>query len=318
MASLGATPVRHRASAERAPSGRQSGPPAASGLPAGRQAAAPLVPPIKTQGIKTKLVGFILGNVHWGGLAGQGGRWIEPFLGSGVVLFNARPRMARSGDTNVHIVDFYNGIQSGRITPAAVRTFLEREGGRLGRIGDSYYYEVRDRFNSGGEPLDFLFLNRASFNGLMRFNSRGCYNVPFCKKTWRFTKSYVTKIVNQVGRVAGILGGSGWLVEAGDWRGAVESAGRRDFLYLDPPYNGRSANYYDAWGDGDMRRISDAISATRSRFAMSIWYRNRYRVNDDIGRYFAGFNIKKHRHFYHLGSKESLRNEMIEALITNY
>ena len=107
--------MRLLASTERAPSYRRSKPLTASGLPAAQRAAAPFVPPIKTQGIKTKLVGFILGNVDWDGFAGQGGRWIEPFLGSGVVLFNARPRMARSGDANVHIVDFYTGIQSGRI-----------------------------------------------------------------------------------------------------------------------------------------------------------------------------------------------------------
>lgn len=288
------------------------------GQPAKPRAAAPFVPPIKTQGIKTRLVGFILGNIEWSGGKGGVGTWIEPFLGSGVVLFNARPPIARSGDVNVHIVNFYTGIQKGRITAPAVRSFLEAEGERLSRIGESYYYEVRDRFNSGGEPLDFLFLNRASFNGLMRFNSRGGYNVPFCKKTWRFTKAYVTKIVNQVGRAADMLVGSKWVVEACDWRGAVESAKTGDFLYLDPPYNGRSANYYDEWGDDDMRRLAEAVSATRSRFAMSIWYRNRYRVNGDIRRYFSGFSIKKHRHFYHLGSRESLRNEMTEALITNY
>ena len=280
--------------------------------------AVPFVPPIKTQGIKTKLVGFILGNIDWGQGAGRGGMWIEPFLGSGVVLFNARPRMARSGDVNVHIVNFYTGIQKGRITSSVVRTFLEKEGKKLDRIGESYYYEVRDRFNSDGAELDFLFLNRASFNGLMRFNSSGGYNVPFCKKTWRFTKSYVTKIVNQVGRVSDILSGSKWVIEANDWRGAVESARRCDFLYLDPPYNGRSTNYYDGWNDDDMRKLADAVSSTKSKFAMSIWYRNRYRINHDVKRYFAGFNIKKHRHFYHLGSKESLRNEMIEALVTNY
>lgn len=303
--------VRRGGAGGRAPSGQLRLAPL-SGRPAAPFR--PLVPPIKTQGIKTKLVGFILDNVAWD----RSGRWVEPFLGSGVVLLNARPRLALSGDTNVHIVDFYSGVQRGRITAPAVREFLEREGGKLARIGGSYYYEVRDRFNSGGEPLDFLFLNRASFNGLMRFNSKGGYNVPFCKKTWRFTRSYVTKIVNQVGHAADILRGSEWVVEAGDWRGGVESAGRGDFLYLDPPYNGRSANYYDDWGDDDMRRLADAVSSTRSNFAMSIWYRNKYRVNGDIERHFAGFNVKKHRHFYHLGSKESLRNEMIEALITNY
>ena len=39
------------------------------------------VPPIKSQGIKTKLVPFIMSSVRWSG----SGRWIEPFVGSAVV-----------------------------------------------------------------------------------------------------------------------------------------------------------------------------------------------------------------------------------------
>ena len=110
---------------------------------------------------------------------------------------------------------------------------------------------------------------------------------------------------------------------AGPWRrttGGEPSSplGGETFCTWIPPYNGRSANYYGAWGDDDMRRLADAASSTRSNFAMSIWYRNRHRVNGDIRRYFAGFRVKKRRHFYHLGPRESLRNEMIEALITNY
>jgi DNA adenine methylase len=44
-----------------------------------------LVPPIKCQGIKTKLVPLILSNV--GELSC--GKWIEPFMGSCVVGLNA-------------------------------------------------------------------------------------------------------------------------------------------------------------------------------------------------------------------------------------
>ena len=39
----------------------------------------PKAPPIKTQGIKTKLVPFIAGHIEWD----RQGRWVEPFLGSG-------------------------------------------------------------------------------------------------------------------------------------------------------------------------------------------------------------------------------------------
>jgi DNA adenine methylase len=59
----------------------------------------------------------------------------------------------------------------------------------LKKGGQDYYLEVRKRFNEFGNPLDFLFLNRSCFNGIMRFNSKGGYNVPFGHKPERFAQA---------------------------------------------------------------------------------------------------------------------------------
>lgn len=272
------------------------------------------VPPIKTQGIKTKLVGFISSSIKWPG----NGKWIEPFLGSGVVMFNINPKKALGAELNVHIVRLYKSIQKGTVNRKNVKKFLEVEGARLEKDGDSYYYEVRDRFNDSHEPLDFLFLNRSCFNGLMRFNSKGRFNVPFCRKPQRFSKAYITKISNQVAWAESIISGcSDWKFEAADWRESVECAKRGDFLYLDPPYYGRHANYYDVWDKQDMDELADKLHGIKCGFALSLWYENRYRKNEDIKKYFTGFKIRKYEHFYHIGSTESLRNSMTEVLIMN-
>src|SRR5437773_53309 len=105
------------------------------------------VPPIKCQGIKTKLVRFILESITWDGT----GRWVEPFVGSGVVLFNLRPERALAMDTNKHLINFYRGIQRGKITPVGVRAFLEKEGEQLRKHGAEHYYAIRKRFNETGE-----------------------------------------------------------------------------------------------------------------------------------------------------------------------
>ncbi len=55
-----------------------------------------LVPPIKCQGIKTKLVPWIKAIIP----ADFDGRWNEPFMRSGVVVFNVRPRNALLADSN--------------------------------------------------------------------------------------------------------------------------------------------------------------------------------------------------------------------------
>jgi len=157
-----------------------------------------LVPPIKCQGIKTKLVPWIKAIVP----SDFNGRWIEPFMGSGVVAFNVRPRRALLADSNPHLIHFYQAVAKGDITAAVTRRFLEREGAELLQSEGQYYYAVRERFNRHGNPLDFLFLNRACFNGMVRFNRDGGFNVPFCRKPNRFAQAYITKISSQVQSVS--------------------------------------------------------------------------------------------------------------------
>ena len=99
------------------------------------------VPPVKCQGIKTKLVRFIGDSISWTG----NGRWIEPFVGSGVVVLNVAPHRALLTDINIHVIRFYNDIASGQITPGSVRDFLQKHGRILLEAGEPYYYEVRER-----------------------------------------------------------------------------------------------------------------------------------------------------------------------------
>lgn len=178
------------------------------------------VPPIKTQGIKTKLVPWIS---QYASLDAQA-VWVEPFMGSGVVGFNLAPRRALFSDTNVHIIDFYCSIQDGELTAASCRKFLESEGARLKARGGDYYYEVRDRFNESHDPYDFLFLNRSCFNGLMRFNQQHRYNVPYGHKDDRFSKAYITKIVNQLEYVQRKIAENDWKFAARRYEDAIATA----------------------------------------------------------------------------------------------
>jgi len=69
---------------------------------------------------------------------------------------------------------------------------------------------VRDRFNREASPYDFLFLNRACFNGMVRFNRKGGFNVPFCRKPDRFRPAYITKICNQLKWAASVMKDKDW------------------------------------------------------------------------------------------------------------
>ncbi|UBF30584.1 Dam family site-specific DNA-(adenine-N6)-methyltransferase (plasmid) [Kovacikia minuta CCNUW1] len=280
-------------------------------LPLPRYCQKPKVPPIKSQGIKTRLVPLILSSIQWDGK----GWWVEPFLGSGAVLFNIQPDKARIADTNRHVIEVYRSIQTGVLSSASLRESLEQEGKKLAAQGEDYYYEVRERFNDSGNPFDFIFLNRASFNGVIRFNSKGKFNVPFCKKVDRFRPAYITKVCNQVDWVARTLQGKEWMFVVQDWRETLASTTSGDFVYLDPPYIGRHTDYFSHWNDAEADELAVAIKDLTCGFAYSMWKKNKYRENEHLSKHFSQYPCVTYHHYYHVGATEHLRNAMEEALI---
>ncbi len=272
------------------------------------------VPPLKIQGIKTKLVPLIRENV----ILDKETIWYEPFMGSGVVGFNVEPERAVFADVNPHIINFYNRIKDGSITSGRVRAFLEAEGKKLENGDADYYYEVRDRFNQHHEPLDFLFLNRACFNGMMRFNKDYNFNVPYGHKPQRFAKAYITKIVNRVAHIEELLKNHEWEFLCQSFEDTISSATHSDFIYCDPPYIGRHVDYYDSWDEELEVALHSALVKSQSNFMLSTWHHNDYRSNEYIEQVWNDCQIITREHFYHVGAKEKNRNPVVEALLTNY
>lgn len=275
-----------------------------------------LVPPIKCQGIKTKLVPEIKNLVE----KAHFDRWVEPFCGSCVVALNIQPKKAWLADTNIHIIQFYKDIQNRLITPGEVKEFLTEQGERLRTKGEIHYYELRERFNTLPNSYDFLFLNRACFNGVMRFNRKGHFNVPFCRKPERFSPAYVTKIVNQVRAIATVIHSSDWVFEALDFKKILGQAEANDLVYADPPYIGRHVDYFNSWSDTEEKCLVTSLQRLPGKFILSTWHSNQFRRNPLIDKNWNGngFHLFTKEHFYHVGSHEALRHAMLEALITNF
>ena len=273
-----------------------------------------LVPPIKIQGIKTKLVPLIKQTV----LLGENTTWVEPFMGSGIVGLNIMPQRAIFADTNPHTIKFYQEIQAGRITASVVRAFLETEGAKLRALDGEYYYTVRRRFNETHEPLDFLFLNRACFNGMIRFNKKYEFNVPYGHKPERFAKAYITKIANQVAGIETALTGRAWTFVCQSFEETIAQAPEDSFLYCDPPYIGRHVDYYDSWDEERELRLRGALVRSGRLFMLSTWDNNEYRANPYIEKVWGFCNKINQEHYYHVGAREQNRKPMVEALLTNY
>ena len=231
-----------------------------------------IVPPIKSQGIKTQLVSWINDLIKHSDIEPTS-RWLEPFFGTGVVGFNSPLRGSHIvGDTNPHIINFYRGIQNGDITSRKMKEYLIREGALLEESdedGYAHYRLVRDRFNEEFSSYDFIFLSRAGFNGMMRFNKYGKWNIPFCKKPNRFAQAYVTKICNQIDKVKGIIMEKDWTFENCDFQAIINQAQSGDLIYCDPPYYARYVDYYNGWTEDDEVRLYEALRNTPARFILS-------------------------------------------------
>jgi DNA adenine methylase len=272
------------------------------------------VPPIKSQGIKTKLVPWIKTIMP----QEFDGKWIEPFMGTGVVAFNLAPKHALLCDTNPHLVNFYQAISDKKITPESVKQYLNKEGALLLKKGECHYYEIRERFNEEHRPLDFLFLNRAGFNGMIRFNKKGGFNIPFCKKPERFAQAYVTKIVNQVAHVSRLFEVKDFEFKCQSFAKTMANSNPNDILYCDPPYIGRHVEYFNGWDEERENNLFNILSQSESKFILSTWHHNDFRKNEYIESLWNQFNILTREHFYHVGGSEKNRNPMIEAIVTNY
>lgn len=271
-------------------------------------------PPIKSQGIKTKLVPWIRSIVP----KDFDGLWVEPFMGTGAVAFNIAPKRALLCDTNPHLIAFYRGVKNGEITHELVSSYLTREGETLLDRGEDHYYFVRDRFNAEHRPLDFLFLNRAGFNGMIRFNRKGSFNIPFCRKPNRFAQAYVTKVTNQVAWVEKLLQTREFTFKCQQFQDTVAQSTSRDLIYCDPPYIDRHVDYFNGWDDEQERRLFESLRTTEGRFILSTWHHNDYRANEYIDTLWARFSVFTREHFYHVGGHEENRNPVVEALVTNF
>ena len=277
-----------------------------------------IIPPIKSQGIKTKLVPWIMELVPK-----VQGKWIEPFLGTGVVAFNSGFKKAILNDTNPHIINFYKGIQQKEITSPLMKQYLEKEGVILSKAdnnGYEHYLKIRSRFNAGEfSPYDFIFLSRAGFNGMMRFNNKGHWNIPFCKKPDRFAQAYVTKITNQVATVAQIIQTEpNWIFHNKSFSDIIPLATENDIIYCDPPYYGRHVDYFNGWTEQDEELLFNLLSKTKAKFILSTWHHNDWRENEMIEKFWNKFNVVTKDHFYHNGGSIENRRTVVEALVCNF
>ena len=153
---------------------------------------------------------------------------------------------------------------------------------------------------------------------MMRFNKDYKFNVPYGHKPRRFSKAYITKIVNQVAHIEELLRQYNWDFVCRSFEDTIGEATHADFIYCDPPYIGRHVDYYDSWDESSERALHDALTDSCASYMLSTWHHNEYRTNPYIEQIWGNCQVVTREHFYFVGAREKNRNPVTEALLVNY
>ncbi|HDW0515528.1 TPA: Dam family site-specific DNA-(adenine-N6)-methyltransferase [Enterobacter asburiae] len=158
-----------------------------------------------------------------------GKRLVEPFVGGGSVFLNSEKHESfLLADVNADLINLYQMLEVDHIRVCSLAKILfERANSEVA------YKELRDEFNNQrmGAPeraAAFLFLNRHCFNGLIRYNRDGFFNVGWGKYEAPYFPEIEIKAFKQKSHKCVFL-------NAG-YRRTLALAGEGDVVYCDPPY----------------------------------------------------------------------------------
>lgn len=158
-----------------------------------------------------------------------GKRLIEPFVGGGSVFINSNKHAAfLLADVNADLINLYQMLA---LVPEKVMCHARLLFSSLNTAEG--YIAVRDEFNrqliaAPERAAAFLFLNRHCFNGLIRYNRAGEFNVGWGK----YPAPYFPE--NEI-KVFADMAHNCVFMNAG-FRRTLSLAGEGDVVYCDPPY----------------------------------------------------------------------------------
>ncbi len=259
--------------------------------------------------------------------------YIEPFIGSGAMLFhilrNFRKKVKQAviSDINHDLIKAYTTI---RDSPEPLLAQLEKISLRYYSYASEadrkkYFLEERDKFNT--KPDDpilnsslLIFLNRTCYNGLFRVNSSGSFNVPFGK--YKKPTIYNPELIKAVS--AGL---QDVIILWGDYQQTLHYAEEPTLFYFDPPYKpitksssftAYSMTSFNDAGQIRLKEFCDDITRAGHAFILS---------NSDVKNYEPGnlffdklyedYHVERVKAKRNINSKGSERGEISELLITN-
>ena len=186
-------------------------------------------------------------------------RYIEPFVGSGAVLFYILQKYPDVeviiSDVNVELITSYKTVKND------VEKLIKKLKEHQKKHNKEYYYIIRaidpKTLSDVDNSARFIYLNKTCFNGLYRVNSKGEFNVPIGSYTNPdIVSEDKLRLLSKLLKSVKILNES--------FEKVLNYAEKGDFVYFDPPYyplNGNSFTTYhhDAFLDEAHKKLANVF-----------------------------------------------------------
>lgn len=260
--------------------------------------------------------------------------FIEPFIGSGAVLFwmlRTYPNLKKAviNDINSDLVNVYRIIKDRPIDLINNLSNLQKEFHSLENNPEAkkeYYYKKREDYNSRSfeksfQAALFIFLNRTCFNGLYRVNRNNGFNVPMgsYKKPTILDAENIREVSEALQKVE---------ILCGDYQETLKYVTDNCLFYFDPPYKPlnetSSFNSYakDEFGDDEQIRLRDFCNTLDVLGHYWILSNSDVAGKDENDTFFDDiygmFNIQRVKAKRSINANPEKRGELTELLITNY
>ncbi|MCD4771846.1 MAG: DNA adenine methylase [Bacteroidales bacterium] len=288
-------------------------------------------PFLKWAGGKTQLLSEIDKKINYS--RDESFTYIEPFVGSGAVLFwmlNNYPNIKKVviNDVNTDLINCYWTIKNDVLGMVYFLQELEKEYNILTNNPEKrklVYYDKRTLFNRRisnqiEQSALFIFLNRTCFNGLYRVNRKNEFNVPQGSyKKPQICNSDNLKIVSEMLQKVEILNR--------DFSETIEFANKNSFFYFDPPYKPLSEtsnfNSYskDEFDDSEQIRLKefcDQLDVLGSQWILSNSdVKGKNPDNNFFDDLFKNYHINRVLAKRSINANPDKRGQLTELLITN-
>lgn len=246
--------------------------------------------------------------------------YFEPFVGSGSLLFDIKPKVATINDLNSELICSYKCFQDDNLLSLLKKELRKHEENHC----EDYYYHVREmdrNMNFISLPIyiraaRMIYLNKTCFNGLYRVNSNGYFNVPSGRK--EHIKTFDEDNFNNLREY---FKSNQIDILNGDFEEAVLNAKSGDFVYFDPPYdvieNKNSFTSYakNNFGKNEQVRLANLYKRLDKKGVYLMLSNHNTPFINDL---YREFNIHVVNAKRMINSKANGRGNVEEVIITNY